>query len=46
MFICSIGIEGVHDLGFSCQLGDFLTNAKGFHVSKGLSLNIRVLEAI
>ena len=31
-FICGIGAECVHNLGFSCQLGDFLRNfmsAKG-----------------
>ena len=37
-FICGICIEGVHDLGFSRQLADFLRNFKAFHVSKGFTL--------
>ena len=37
-FFCSIGIDCVHDLGFSCQLGNFLRNSKAFHVSKGFTL--------
>ena len=38
-FICGIGAECVHNLGFSCQLGDFLRN---FHVSKGFTLFSKV----
>ena len=37
-FISGIGIQCVHDLGFSYQLGDFLRNSKAFHVSKGFTL--------
>ena len=36
--IWGIGVECVHDLGFSCQLGDFLRNSKAFHVRKGFTL--------
>ena len=37
-FYMGTDIECVHDLGFSCQLGDFWGNTKAFLVSKGSTL--------